>query len=978
LARAAALFGSIGAIAATSIVVGVSQPASAAFGGTTQFEIDGNTAVDGGQDWASDPASATNLNDDPFATNDGCRVSVNPPADDDRIVQGTKINDMAIDNPPVNAGNVPGKTDLCLTYRTWELVFVPTADPNDDPAAGHYEFVFYGAWSRPNVNGEIDVLFPLLGSDTTTNADDLLISYDFVDSTNETFVEILTWSGTEWTATALPAGSFEAVTTRGVETLSNGEELTFGEFAINLTAAGILPANGPCVTFSAGDPISRTGNSANATLEDIVGGTPIELTNCGSLTITKETVPATPAGSPSFQVVTSQLDAEITELTDDLVVPDAPSVTHVDMLIAPDYHVAETALPAGWSQTALVCTSYDPIAGTDVTRTLYSDGGDGPDTAFPVAPGREAVCLVSNIGPPTLTVEKTTVGGIGGPFGFEVANGGGVTALSATTSAADTPTLVDEGLLVLAPGAVSVVESSVAAGFYAGDLTCTLTAADGGTSQLTGSAVEGVPTGVDTEVAAGDTLACVQSNLAAGSVSIEKAVDPPDASGWSFDFTIDPVPTGETATKTATAAAPIVGWGNLRPGVDYTLAEGTFDGFLNGDFVCSNGTAGPVITPAAGEAVTCTADNIELASVSVTKSVDGTAADWAFDFTIDPVPTGETATKTATAANATVGWNGLVPGADYTITEADADGYITGTLSCGGTDTQGTSTFAPEPGASVECTITNTELASVSVTKTVEPAGVDWSVDFTISPVPSGEPASRTATAQAPTVTWDDLVPGTAYTVTEVVGSDLVVGTMACAGGENGQGTSTFTPAPGGDVACSITNTRITDIEVVKTTETTSALPGGPVTWTIRVTNNGPSTALDVELRDEIPALLTLVSVDAPDSWDCSTTVTGNPGVVACSKPDMIPGETWAFTVNTTIADDAEGGASITNVATVSTSSEETSVTNNTDDDAIEVETVVILPPTGGYLASRIAIGSLLVGLGALLLLAQRRREPVG
>ena len=72
----------------------------------------------------------------------------------------------------IAAGNVPGKTDLCLTYRTWELVFVPTVDPTDDASAGHYEFVFYGAWSRPNVNGEIDVLFPLLGSDTTTNADE--------------------------------------------------------------------------------------------------------------------------------------------------------------------------------------------------------------------------------------------------------------------------------------------------------------------------------------------------------------------------------------------------------------------------------------------------------------------------------------------------------------------------------------------------------------------------------------------------------------------------------------------------------------------------------------------------------------------------------------------------------------------------------------------------------------------------------------
>jgi uncharacterized repeat protein (TIGR01451 family) len=289
----------------------------------------------------------------------------------------------------------------------------------------------------------------------------------------------------------------------------------------------------------------------------------------------------------------------------------------------------------------------------------------------------------------------------------------------------------------------------------------------------------------------------------------------------------------------------------------------------------------------------------------------------------------------------------------------------------------GTSTFTPAPGQTTACTITNTELADVEVTKTVEPAEGDWSVDFTISPVPDGETATKTATAAAPTVAWNGLVPGADYTVTEVVGNDLVVGTMTCTGGENAIGTSTFAPAAGESIACSITNTRITDIEIVKTTSTTSVLPGGSVTWTIRVTNNGPSTALDVELLDRLPAALSLVSIDAPAAWDCSATVVGNPGVVSCTKPDMIPGETWVFILSTTVVDEAEGGESITNVASVSTSSDETTTDNNSDSDAIEVEAVVILPPTGGHVNDRLAVGAALIAAGLLLLGAQRRRRLI-
>jgi len=457
--------------------------ASAAVSGQpyeTQFEIDGNTAVDGGQDWATDPASAPNLHD----FHQSSELCGGTDKDPNRVVPGTKIDDngILISSPPVAAGNVNTKSDLCSVYQAWELVFVPTADPGDDPQAGQYNFVLYAGWSRPNVNGEIDVLFPLLGSNAQSNDDDLLIGYDFIDSTDTTTITVFDWDGDSWVETAIANGNFEGETTRGVETDPDVGALTFGEFALNLTATGILPEDGPCVNFSLGNPITRTGNSPSATLEDIVTVSPMTLTNCGSLTINKHTQPVTPTSPQSFGAHTEQLDGAIvhapvqTSIDDTLVVPDSPSVTHADLLISPDYVVTENSLPDGWSEVSLVCTSTDPITGEEVTRTLY-DGEEGPDSAFPVAPGVDAVCDITNVGPPVVSVTKTVDG---------------------------------------------------------------------------------------------------------------------DSDDWSFDFTIDPVPAGDTATKTATAANPTVTW-QLEAGVEYTITEGTEDGFLNGDISCGEG--GSTFTP---------------------------------------------------------------------------------------------------------------------------------------------------------------------------------------------------------------------------------------------------------------------------------------------------------------------------------------------------------------------------------------------
>ena len=99
----------------------------------------------------------------------------------------------------------------------------------------------------------------------------------------------------------------------------------------------------------------------------------------------------------------------------------------------------------------------------------------------------------------------------------------------------------------------------------------------------------------------------------------------------------------------------------------------------------------------------------------------------------------------------------------------------------------------------------------------------------------------------------------------------------------------------------------VADIAVVKTASPTVVTPGGNVTWTLVATNNGPDAADSAALVDNLPATLTLVSFTAPGGWDCSATVTGNPGKLSCTKPTMGVNESATFTLTTTVAAAAAG-----------------------------------------------------------------------
>ena len=86
-------------------------------------------------------------------------------------------------------------------------------------------------------------------------------------------------------------------------------------------------------------------------------------------------------------------------------------------------------------------------------------------------------------------------------------------------------------------------------------------------------------------------------------------------------------------------------------------------------------------------------------------------------------------------------------------------------------------------------------------------------------------------------------------------------------------------------------------------------MAGGEATYTITVTNNGPSDATNAQLNDTLPAGLTPVSVSVSTG---SCTTTGQ--VIACTATRLPAGSTMVASVRAKVSTTATG--SITNTAT--------------------------------------------------------------
>ncbi|GAA3217390.1 hypothetical protein GCM10010468_40100 [Actinocorallia longicatena] len=112
-----------------------------------------------------------------------------------------------------------------------------------------------------------------------------------------------------------------------------------------------------------------------------------------------------------------------------------------------------------------------------------------------------------------------------------------------------------------------------------------------------------------------------------------------------------------------------------------------------------------------------------------------------------------------------------------------------------------------------------------------------------------------------------------------------------------------------------------TDVEITKTGPAT-VLPDGTITYTIVVTNHGPSDAVDVTVQDPTDGNLVSIETRDPACPDSGLTVT-------CPLGTLTPGESRTLTLVVKPVPGLPLGTSITNCATVYTGSRESDTGNN-------------------------------------------------
>ncbi|WP_208028663.1 DUF11 domain-containing protein, partial [Rhabdothermincola sediminis] len=286
-------------------------------------------------------------------------------------------------------------------------------------------------------------------------------------------------------------------------------------------------------------------------------------------------------------------------------------------------------------------------------------------------------------------------------------------------------------------------------------------------------------------------------------------------------------------------------------------------------------------------------------------------------------------------------------------------------------DDGGASVAAPGGEVTYTVSIHNTSFEPVTITAVTD--SIDGGTPFSVT-APATDPVLAT-TCEAGVSIGPDEIYTCEFTVrVEGSGGEVVTDTVVASVVDDDG-------APASDDDDEQTPvTPVADLAIVKETPATIFTVGEQATYTLRVTNNGPSTATNVVVTDQLPAGLTLVSVQPPSGWSCAGTTT-----ITCTVPSMAAGTTVEITLTVLVGSGAQ--PSVTNVAEVRADEPDEIPSNNRDDVTTPVVAVAgvtqarptvqaaTLPRTGLDLARGVGAGVLFVGVGLVLVLAGRRRR---
>lgn len=275
-----------------------------------------------------------------------------------------------------------------------------------------------------------------------------------------------------------------------------------------------------------------------------------------------------------------------------------------------------------------------------------------------------------------------------------------------------------------------------------------------------------------------------------------------------------------------------------------------------------------------------------------------------------------------TAANATGSIPNSAGGSDSTNDSNGSNDNATATISIASADlsvTKTTTSTTAAPGSNITYTITATNAGPDSATNATMTDALPASLLFQSISTPSGWSCTTPAAGATGTITCTNasMAAGSA-TFTLVV----KVANSASGNITNSAGVSSATSDPnGGNSSGSAPVVGVSasaDLSIAKTTTATTATPGSNITYTIAMSNAGPSAATNATMTDTLPAALRFQSISTPAGWSCTTPAVGATGTITCTNPSFAAGTNATFTLVAQVAVGTTG--TVSNSASASSS----------------------------------------------------------
>lgn len=270
--------------------------------GEEEFRGHENTSVPGSNFEIDANANLLKDHPDPSPTIDWVNVSEarytdkTPVNNDDSFVGGTKEDDPC---PKIETGSIPkNKSDL----KHFGVYHEP-----GDPGEPGYMHLYWTRVQEPSGTTLMDFEFNQSEercnpSDPTRpfqqrTVGDLLLEYRIEQGGNKTAtLKKRTWNGSAWStaedltqAQAIGTINQTLIQSNNADGLGQLSPFTFGEASINLKA--IFGVDEPCKTFGRAVAKSRASDTFTSAMKDVAGPLEIDISNCGKITVHKETIP---------------------------------------------------------------------------------------------------------------------------------------------------------------------------------------------------------------------------------------------------------------------------------------------------------------------------------------------------------------------------------------------------------------------------------------------------------------------------------------------------------------------------------------------------------------------------------------------------------------------------------------------------------------------------------------------------------------